>query len=194
MKDLRVVPTTFLLFLLVIGSAAALPAAEKQTPANLPATAPASNISSGNQTPVPIKLPDLVAGVPHHYTGTTTCTTLGWLMWNKGTAPLPDKAYAATSQQGGVVIRIYKMNPYMQIVKNVMLKDVDPLKKLKPVNGGIDAGPVDLGPNFAIPCSKDMNNNHWGKFQVRLDADQTLQELLPDDNNAFIKVVPCWCP
>jgi hypothetical protein len=192
MKSSRVLATAALSLLLALGSATALLAAEKKlSPVTIPAATP---VKPGLQQPVQPMLPDLVAGVPHHYTGTTTCSTLGWVMWNKGTAPLPDKAYAATSQEGGVVIRIFKMNPYMQVVKNVMLKDVDPLKKIKPVNGTLDAGPVSLGAAFAIPCSSDANNNQWGKFQVRLDADQTLNELPPDDNNSFVKVVPCWCP
>lgn len=192
MKVSRAFPAAMLSLLVVSGSAASLQAAEQVTPAQSPAAMPSG--TGRPKPPVELRLPDLAAGVVHHYTGSSTCATLGWLMWNKGTAPLPDKAYAATSQEGGVVVRIFKMNPYMQVVKNVMLRDVDPLKKIKPAGGTLDAGPVSLGPNFTIPCSGDLNNNQWGEFQVRLDADQTLDELPPDDNNAFTKVVPCWCP
>ncbi len=197
---------TSLLFL-ILTLAGAVAAAPKQAgPDSLTkpgVTVPQGTMSPATQgfsppkEPVQLKLPDLHAGVVHHYIGGQTCGTLGWLMWNKGTAPLPDRAYNPYSnnpQESGVVIRIYKMNPYMQIVKNVMLKDVDPLHKIQPVDGGLDAGPVDLGPNFTIQCSHDLNNNQWGEFQVRLDADQTFNEIPPDDDNAFTKVVPCWCP
>lgn len=191
MKCLRVAPMAVLLLLLALCFPTVLPAFEKNMSAAKPVAVTGVPTKAVVQKPVHVK-PDLVAGVPHHYTGATACSTLGWLMWNKGAAPLPDNAYAATSQGGGVVIRIYKMDP-MQVVKNVMLKDVDPLKKMQPVNGGLDAGPIDLGPSFSIACSKDMNNNQWGKFQIRLDADQKLDES-DENNNAFTKVVPCLCP
>jgi len=168
-------------------SAAPAPAAQQSDGApqsGVPASRPALS-----KPVVPPPKPDLTVPwfdiVP---TSQTECRRLLLVIRNRGAVPLPDSAYAATTQQGGVSITVSKgSNVNSPPILSVMLVDIDPGKRVRPNTSSPTIGnPLVI----ELPENEVLHSGGGESFRIAVDAGKRVAES-QEGNNLLEKRICC---
>jgi len=169
-------------------SAAPVHATQQNSGAQSGVPAPASGSALSKPT-VPPPKPDLTVPwfdvVP---TSQTECRRLQLVIRNRGAVPLPDSAYAATTQQGGVSITVSKgSNVNAPPVLSMMLAAIDPGKRVRPNTSSPTIGnPLVI----ELPESEALHQGEAESFRIAVDVGNSVAES-KEWNNLLEKRVCC---